>query len=42
MLRIMLATVGLLFALAVGACDQAGDTGAPAEQQPGATPPATQ
>jgi len=42
MLKVSLATIGLLVALALGACDDAGDGGMPPAQEPapGATPPA--
>jgi len=44
MLKASLAAIGLLVALALGACDDAGDGGMPPPQEPapGAAPPATQ
>ena len=44
MLKGSLAAIGLLVALALGACDDAGDGGMapPQEPAPGAAPPATQ
>lgn len=41
MLRLSLATIGLLFVLGLGACDEAGDQAAPPQEPaPGAVPPA--
>jgi hypothetical protein len=41
MLRLSLATLGLLFVLGLGACDEAGeDAVSPQEPAPGAVPPA--